>query len=694
MITNKSFTPTPPGSAQGQPQSQVVTLPDDQRSTLKQAIVELLDAPQDGDKGVYILAATPGLGKTRSTLEALSEKAAQGKRTQALLVVRETVAETSLGAEEEQCCKDLGVQAGRILGKQHFKGKKDHERYIQQFEWGKDPEVKIVSQALLANMLCAAEGSVLRRCLEQASDIVCDEDPTDSLILPGQGWKLANLAKLSRPCRITQAILAVTDNEDWRSQAHEITTLRKVTTHRLTNRPFWNALHDGLGSLSDQDFEDFKKDLLRVSQMTSKASEIDGTLSPGAIDVIVDAFQHDYEDKSRLSQRFNIKSVEGQTTTFNANVLIPWDAAVGTNVIVLDAYGDLQQYEQVFGGVPIVKIQTPETKTLNVQSAPDMRLDENNIINGKQRQHLLTVLGEVRKYSEMRGKPALLLVTKKIRDSEHFKRALRQVFADTDDVTDDDLAKKVQVQHWQAGRGSNNYYDHDIFALCRPHISEANREETLAALAPTNPDERKRLHAHKVETELLQMLYRNRQPHIENNPPTIVVADEDYPGATPYPYLTPFVPRAHQKLWIELVSELVKECVSRTGGFCADLILGSCLLRGKGRPDPKLAPQINAWLESLPEDNCLRRVLLDGILPADVNPVSHETALGYLEKISDYHHLHVCEVNAAPYGLGGAQKRKVYLPDDSEGDEKAVYIFENFVPPTSRTLSRDLLELI
>lgn len=663
-------------------QSLHLPLPDDERTTLTSTLRSTLDL-DDLIGGCFVVAVEPGGGKSTLLIEELAARAiAEGTR-HILWVVKETLSGGSLGEQAKQYFSRLGVPVQILRGRAHFKGRGKTKAYTDQFEWSGASEVKIISQKHLAAMLCADEGSPLKECLRTARTLVLDEDPLDGLIVPGKGWSLSRLRKIASPGRIVKGLLALDDAGVWRTEAAVTETKRKRTTHRWTNQSFWEALRGQLGQLTPHDLEQFQKDLLGVSQSTSNLDDVEGSLSQGAIREVVKAFDHDYHLDDPTSQRFNMRWENEQQGTFNAFVLAPWAETV--TAIALDAYAIPVLYERLFGG-PIVMQRAPQAKELQVTSAPELALNELNTVAGHQYQRLLYVLQEVREHQKRRkGRKVLILVSKQVRESAHFKKAMQEVFGTSPDVA---------VQHWQSSRGSNSYVGYDIFALTEPHINSAAREETLAAVAPTDPALRQELYEHMNVTELLQMLHRSRQIHNPHDLSNIIVS---WPvkGSTPYKMILPPTKGVHQKLWLTLVQDLINESLERLGGFCYDFLLGSCLLTDSV-PDGKLDPQIKAWLRDLPADSLLRQVLLESRLPTGVEPVSKNTAKKtHLPAIIKHLGLQLHQVPASPYKLGGAGQRQVFLPDSCpESDAAAVRLYEKFVPPGKRTLKPSLEDLI
>ncbi|MDR6219848.1 hypothetical protein [Deinococcus soli (ex Cha et al. 2016)] len=663
-------------------QSLHLPLPDDEKTTLQSALRSTLDL-DDSVGGFFVVAVEPGGGKSTVLRAELATRAiAEGTRP-ILWVVKETLNAESLGEQTRQHFSEQGVPVRVLRGRDHFKGRGKTRAYAEQFEWSGTSEVKIISQKHLAAMLCADEGTLLHECLRTAHTVVLDEDPLDGLILPGKGWSLSELSRVSSPGRIVKALLALEAGGAWRAEAELTETKRKQTTHRWTNRSFWAALKGELGALTPHDLEQFQTDLLAASRATAKLDDIEGSLSRGAVREVVKAFNHDYHLDDPVSQRFNLRWNNGEQGAFNAFVLAPWPRA-GT-AIVLDAYATPDLYERLLGG-PIVMRKAPQDKELQLRSAPALALNELNIVAGHQHQHLLYVLQEIREHQKRRGgRKVLIVVSKQVRESPNFRKAFQAVFAGSADVA---------VQHWQSSRGSNSYVGCDIFALTEPHINTAAREETLAAVAPTDPTLRQELYRHLQVTELLQMLHRSRQIHNPHDPSDIVVS---WPlkGAARYEMILPPTKGAHNKLWLTLVQDLIMESLQRLGGFCYDFLLGSCLLTDSV-PDQKISPQIKAWLGSLPPESVLRQVLLEGSLPPGIQPVAKETAKKtHLPTIIKHLGLQLHEIAASPYDLGGAQQRQVFLPDDYPGAEvAAVRLYERFVPPGKRTLKPSLEDII
>ena len=641
--------------------------------------------------GGYVVAADPGDGKSRHVRERLAERLADGESHRVLYVVRETVKEDSPGAEARDHFLELSRTVSIVRGRRHFDGPTAQVEYEAQLDWASGDEIKIISHGHLPALLTAQPATLLGRLRDGSTTLVIDEDPTDSLVLPGTGWKVATLQKLKSPGRIVQALIALGSGVAWKHHSKKITSLKGAVTYRWTNTTFWQALHRELGALTPRDLEDFGRDLLQAKRSGQRsADDIDGRLMPAVAEQIARTFEEDYNTSGATSQRFNLKFSDGPDATFNAYVLVPWTLP---HFLLLDAYADEQHYERLFG--PSLAYHVPiDRKALTVQSAPALALDEHNILNGKQSQQLRNILLEIKDHQQARGKKVLILVKKSIRECEPFQTAWREVFgvsATSDEITtlDDEV---VTQQHWMSGRGSNNYYDHDIFALTYPHINKAIQDEDLAALAPSDPGIREQLYAHKQRTEVLQMLHRGRQPHILKDAPTIVLAWPEQDSAD-YAYRVPFIKGTQTPLWIRHVTHLVAESVKEMGGFSLDLLLGSPLVKG-GRLTPQLTPQVRDWLSHLPASSLLRKTLLDGVCPSGVDAISWAVAKKHLEVIAKHLGLVAFGVDAAPYGFGGAHEYVMYVPEGLESTHWPVRIFERFLPDSSQTLSRRVEDMI
>ncbi len=516
-------------------------------TSLSHIIHELLYGPHTAT--IQILRAPPGEGKTRHTMRALLQAIADGRYHRVLWSVRQTLQPhedlpKTLAQEAVEIFTEFshGAVTPRILlGHEQFREDEEH-LYRAQFVW--DTTVLIISHAHLP-LIYRPDHTGGMSILRGADLLIIDEDPLSSLLLQTSGehtqtraWPLKHLlTQLILPTGAPSATSLLhqfaqgqDDSGVWQDHVREIRQIGRKSSIRSTLRGagFWAVTGPALVRLmtSAEAVDQLQVSLsrhftgARPTHRERLRAQRDARAVIHALQVDVQRYR-----QGQFTHRFGWEWTgachDAQPKALHFDLLRPVQGFPRT--IVLDAYANLAQYQQLFAGRACELVCPPSAPTaLRVHVAPTLRIDRTDLRYGRNRAKHELIIQDIHRDAERTGRPQLLLAPKN-------SWAVLRPWITTTNV---DCAPHTQLEyaHWYAGRGKNAYAGWDVRALTCPHLPTQYRDAHLAALYPFDEQhgERSALWTHHKRSELLQMLLRSRQLQAA-------------PGATPR-LITHFLP--------------------------------------------------------------------------------------------------------------------------------------------------------
>jgi len=484
---------------------------------------------------VTVVAAPPGEGKSTEMAKAVVRRTMEyplGRPPRVLWAAHGTRHPASLGQEAAKVQRTMSALGGTatgvkvIFGREHSPG--PIAKYHRQFDWSVDPLdcIRIISHAHLPILLHPEAAHHFKMFLEGADVIVVDEDPLFSLLFsladsssaPDLGWIDVRCAVA--PTRIEQALRNVMHSlatgvisvNDTIRVTHPISGLTHVS---FTGKPFWEALQrDVTGPPEWSELVDaLITHAFQKSPLTNIRSDLTASLEQDWRAATLDG---------RYSNRFGLQMQDGSPSTVVFRADIPRTVRPDTPpIVILDAYADAKSphYPTLFPAHEVTVAMFGETKKLDVEVNTDFAIDRTNLLSGRQPKRRNHLMAEAGRLASTHAAGTLILADQDrityLRDRA--PQAHWTTHAPTLDLNAD--SPPIEFAYYFAGRGVNKYSGRHVIALNSPERPTLFQHHTMAALAPFDPETRKKLAQHLRRTELLQMLHRGRQTRFEANDP-------------------------------------------------------------------------------------------------------------------------------------------------------------------------------
>lgn len=489
--------------------------------------------------GVDVLVAPPGFGKSVMSRRAIALLLQQERVKRVIWLTHSTINQptrASMAEEARQHFEDLGVPTQVIHGVAHFTRRNEtavqvkveqkltfRQQYEAQFSWPEGPQVKLMSYAHLPALYGKKRRQKVKsetgqralgqkkrylRDLPPAELLVIDEDPSSALITTfpraGRDMKRNPLTYMSLVQTasseldpLSHALLNVMNSV---LQVPEPFKYQKVRRRgggynwSYTGKAFFQALRAELGD-TPVNWQAFQRNMPFEDHWLARifAEELAGKEGGHNFGLQWETCAGRGGDGAEQIQR---------TMTFRYDVLMPLRGLPPT--VVLDAYGDSCSgyYEAMFSRpVTFPKIDVGERPTIMAAGAPHFKLSRRAAVQKKSRR-VDYVIQEIIDFTlQQTAHNTLVLCYKDMIPA--LQKALERA--------PEGARVNVQFQHWFAGRGSNNFRNYHIIALVPPHRPRRFQQHTLAALFPRDETTRTELAKVLDDTELVQMLHRNRQ---------------------------------------------------------------------------------------------------------------------------------------------------------------------------------------
>lgn len=480
---------------------------------------------------IHIVRAAPGQGKTRSTVLALADLLAGGGVQRVLWAVRETTGEDSLGRQAANDLKNAGLVASVVYGRGETLLAHLHRgagwrvaaetTYRQQFAWQTGPEVKVISHAHLPLIYGkdarSAQGQSLAD-LRKAELLIVDEDPSDVFLLDqniiNQGrnrnarayLRLNSVFFKAREDGISAALrtlLARAAAGDFDAEARSW-GFPGNRTYSLTGAGFWEALAGELPPAPS--WGDFAQTL----KTTAKFGYGTG-IAPWVVSRMHSAFRT-HTAGGGSSAQFGLTWPERHQERAELDVQLRFNVSqyrpIKCSVVVLDAYAQPTVYAAAFRPSPTCVHEVGPGTVLEVTMVPGAGRHRTDVARGLGSEHVLALMEQVVEYARNHGN-TLLLCYKNTKSS--YQVALDRAR----ELAPLPPGVQLELQHWRAGRGSNDWEGWNVIALEEFAFPREYAEHALSALVPQDGDasrlERQTIqHLHSA-SETLQMLYRGRQ---------------------------------------------------------------------------------------------------------------------------------------------------------------------------------------
>ncbi|MBI0445361.1 hypothetical protein D9600_05190 [Deinococcus sp. DB0503] len=452
-----------------------------------------------------------------------------------LWAVRETLKQDSLGQEAAERLRAAGLNACVVYGKGETRMQvyrnartwnagtraKARASYKTQFIWGAHPEIKIISHAhlpLVYGKDARSTGGQDLQQLRQAELLVVDEDPSDVFLLSddiinqGRNKNAKKYLRLNRPFFESRSdaisvalntLLAQAASGHLDDQA-EVWGRPGQQNYSLTGAAFWRALDEALPLTVD--WAAFAEALGRTAFFKYKTG-----ISPWVVSQMRRALRQ-YRKGGAPSAQYGLTWPEQREDRAALNVRFRFNVSqyrpIPCGVLVLDAYAHPEHYRTAFFPSPTQIHQLGAEPPLKVITAPGAGRNRSAVANEETQEHTLALMEQVVNYARTHGNTLLLCY----KDTKpHYQSALNKV------IGRNPLPPGVQLelQHWRAGRGSNNWESWNVIALEEFALPSEYMRHALTAVVPEASEsgrrEREQLwHLHSA-SENLQMFYRSRQ---------------------------------------------------------------------------------------------------------------------------------------------------------------------------------------
>ncbi|MFC3833947.1 MULTISPECIES: hypothetical protein [Deinococcus] len=590
--------------------------------------------------GIHILRRPPGHKKSVHTRQAVIKELKSGRRKRVLWAVHSTIGEHALAREAVEQFEQAGVACTLVKGKKHTLGMPE---YVRQLEWSDKPEVKVISFAHLAHIY---DRHGLLRALK-ADLLVIDEFPLSGLV-QDQQIRLPNLETFGRHSAICARLAQVLGTPPPATVQAPTDVRRLAEQHYFTGSAFLQAI----GShWRDSDWAAFEEQLR--------------TLSPYLTDDWFGAFRNDVAHPERNHYRFGLswnilRSGGIQAPRFYGHVLLPLHGLPPT--LILDAYADETLYGAVFPGHLIHPIEPSEDgRPLEVQVAPELHLDDLNMVKPTQFAKCLHIAEEVLQHQ--RDRQITIITSKAQRDPEGpWMRALSEA------AVYHGITTMPLYLHHYAGRGLNTFEGTTLFMLKQPRLPLRHSLGTMAALYPDDAEARQRTQDWLEDSEHLQLMHRSRQaiyPEQCECRPRIILGYWPRPSliergckVTPYVPKLSFTWRSRHPRWRDAVLCLAEEMESTLGGVFSSVYAVLGLLKHR-RGDPDKAE------ESLRRHRAALAEALHRTPPPLGSELDHWLRHGTLRRFRDVQAFAKPAsplddlLRAAGFGTGSVERRKV-----------------------------------
>jgi hypothetical protein len=522
---------------------------------------------------VDVIVAPPGQGKSTATRQAVAKAIKRGTLRRVLWSTQSIVGGSALGEEALDDFTTLGVTASIVYGRANYDKQFPSGKFADQFSWGTEPEVKIISHARISRVF--GEDNPTSAGLLGADLLVIDEDPTSSLLFASptqraddmRAYSLQRLAEGRDP--VCAALVAVAA-DSIRTVAPRAFALRNgyIKGHGLYAEKFWDLfLHHHPGPVDIASFAASLQDGgIEQSEFVAQSFAEDAQL----------AGTHPALYRSRFGVHWPGTGFIGNPEAtallrFNLKPALAFDVPV----LVLDGYAHSELYTALFGAVVVHEFA--RGKKLDVECSRFLHLDPLQDHRGDalaNRQQIAQELAEQRRIQQggdPMSKQLTIVNQVLVNNASTWQRLLKEAYGHLGLTVDTELNQ----MYWHSGRGRNAFAGADVYALNLPSLSSMHRDYSLSALFPDDPAQREELQAHATGAELLQMLNRGRQPtSITPRVPRIVVADSvsevrrllgdlaDRADLREYVPILNFTKHSQNPSWRDMTSDLARELLA------------------------------------------------------------------------------------------------------------------------------------
>lgn len=504
--------------------------------TLKTNITTILETALHSPGILHVIKAGPGEGKTHHTVSALAELMKTGAVKRVIWAVRETVKTNSLGAEAVKKLRTAGVNATLVHGKSIIRAKvhrltgrwdliarrQAHFAHARQFDWSSAAEVKVVSHAHLALIYgkdSRSKGGRNLRCLRRAELLVVDEDPADVFLMDEDIIKKGYNKAARKNLRLNHEFFK--DKGDLISQALDVLLQRAAKgdfdaqakswgregfrEFSLTGAQFWEELENTLHAKGTADWKAFA-DSIGVTRLGYSSN-----IKPWVANTMYRALKQ-FKKGREASAQFGLTWPERREGNAVLDVQFRFNVTqyrpIKCSVVVLDAYAHASHYSAVFSPSQVIIHDVSKGAVLQVKVAAEAGRSRLSVEKDETPEHTLDLMEKVVEYARERGNTLLLCYKS---SKSNYQVALDEALK----LQPLPEGVVVEIQHWRAGRGSNNWEGWNIIALNEFAFPRGYAEHSLTALMPqaTEAEQSQRqqlleLHGH---SENLQMLFRGRQ---------------------------------------------------------------------------------------------------------------------------------------------------------------------------------------
>lgn len=443
-------------------------------------------------RGIEVLRAPPGSGKSRSARQEIARRFQDGTLHRVIWAVHSTRGDDSLGAEAAAHFSELGVRSTRVKGVRWV----SRRTYIQNLQWSSEPEVKIVSFAHLPHLYDRSQ----RLNALAAEVLVIDECPMSGMmhtarLAPGilGALAVAGSAIASRLLDLTMARMTQADCP----YSVQVAGDPRATYHNryLTGSAVLQALS---GAVTERDWTELGT---AISTLPGRPVQF--------LDDWIETFKADVAQPDAGSTRFGVtwthSAKRGNTDIFfYSSILTPLRNLPPT--LVLDAYADQAVYRALFPGERVTIRAVGTIPPLRVEVNPRLRLHGHQLSRKSAHGHRVNIAEEVLRLQGVEGVPVSILADKAMHEAgSSWDAALKEAAGYLG------VPNLPATLHHHAGRGKNSHAGHIIMSLTPPSLPDSHRVIDLAALFPTSARQRSRAHRALLRAEQLQMIHRGRQ---------------------------------------------------------------------------------------------------------------------------------------------------------------------------------------
>ncbi|MGY2892848.1 hypothetical protein [Deinococcus sp. UYEF24] len=649
----------------------------------------ILDLALASPGEIHVVVAPPGAGKSTGLRKLLAPRvnAAPHPLARVLWAAHDIHAETSLGREAWEDFDRLGVNSAILQRREQLALLSPPPSFEDQFDWPTDPQVKVVSHARVRQIF--GQGHALAPRLAGADLLVIDEDPFRSLTVNSSSTLTPNastksLAATGDPVgvalqQLAELVALIGGSETYRNFR------RRTTGDALSGHLFWT------------NFFLFHSGPVDISALAASLR----SLGFGSPDQIAEAFAHDAAlarlDPDNPPRRFGLdwNGPEMKEPYLRFDLLLP--LTFDLPVVVLDGYANEQLYRALFPGHTVHLHHFHPGRKLEIECAPQLKLNEVSEGTKYQRQNRVQIAEELaRFYEEAQGssspRPMLVLSSLRLRDeSSEWKSFLQDAF---------ERRGLDQSQlfygHWHTGRGRNTHAGAHVFALHRPYLNQRFSDHTLTALFPQDEEARLQMKAYLEGAEALQMLHRGRQATSTSDPsdrPRVLLAlDEgktralldpfrDRIALRPYQSELQFTRKSQNPRWRDAMTELALDLLRIfPSGLPRALLQALPIHKGTGKRKQQVYERLTALAADLGPDSPLHQAMCapDQWAYTDVRPGGTGNGSKIEKEAMEAAGLSKAKVT------GNVQGSQIYYLPDPALAEKAQQDFEHWLAAGER----------